>query len=113
MFFGLFFEFLPFFVNGKNGKFQRREFSNLEKAWQVEVNKAFERNLKTLKVREYDLRLTDLHPYLSVMEPEIYVNAIIKEAKNLAKSTETFSPPISYLSKQLALSLFRKYEVQN
>lgn len=88
----------------------RREFSNLEKAWQVEVNKAFERNLKTLKVREYDLRLTDLHPYLSVMEPEIYVNAIIKEAKNLAKSTETFSPPISYLSKQLALSLFRKYE---
>ncbi|XP_043484599.1 DNA-directed RNA polymerase, mitochondrial [Leptopilina heterotoma] len=88
----------------------RREFSNLEKTWQVEVSKAFERNLKTLKVREYDLRITDIHPYLSVMEPEIYVNAIIKETKYLAKSTESFSPPISYLSKQLALSLFEKYE---
>ena len=84
----------------------------MEKIWRKEAFDAFERNYEALKIRERGLLTTHLHPYLSVLDKEEYVDAIMREVKNLGESAEAFSPPMNYLSRELGQYLFKKYEAK-
>lgn len=79
--------------------------------WRKDAREAFERNYEALKIRERGLLTTHLHPFLSVLDKEEYVEAIMREIKRLGETAEAFSPPVNYLSKELGQNLFQKYEV--
>lgn len=78
------------------------------------AQKAFDRNLITMKNREglpIAQRLT-LFPYLCVLEKEEYIKAIIRDVRRLAEGSETFSPSLWSLCYELGVWINKKYEVR-
>ncbi|XP_033208635.1 DNA-directed RNA polymerase, mitochondrial isoform X2 [Belonocnema kinseyi] len=90
----------------------RQKVKELEETWRKDACQAFERNYEALKIRERGLLTTHLHPFLSVLDKEEYVEAIMREIKRLGETAEAFSPPVNYLSKELGQNIFLKYEAR-
>lgn len=89
--------------------------ARLEKHWLEVASKSFEKKLLSLKNRETYTRKTDfiskIVPYLTVLKPEIYVEAIMKEVKNLVNGSEGYSPSLSFLHRNLGSYIFKRYEM--
>ncbi|KAF7996290.1 hypothetical protein HCN44_001922 [Aphidius gifuensis] len=91
----------------------RNEVSKLEKNWKSIVFESFIRNIKNLKNDEHSPIASSmvLYPYLSVLSPQEYVNAVLYEVKRLAIGSETFSPTLRSLWRDLGKYINDKYEI--
>ncbi|XP_015604039.1 DNA-directed RNA polymerase, mitochondrial [Cephus cinctus] len=90
----------------------RRQIQILESMWHAATKEAFLREFNSLKKREIQQsNLIMLHPYLQVLNSDEYVNAIIRAGKQLAQGSETFSPSLSVLYRELGQRIFMKYEI--
>lgn len=93
--------------------YYRNEVSALEKNWKNVAIESFTRNLINLKNDEHTpiANRMVLYPYLNVLTPQEYVNSILYEVKRLAIGSETFSPTLRSLWRDLGKHINDKYEV--
>ncbi|XP_017791564.1 PREDICTED: DNA-directed RNA polymerase, mitochondrial [Habropoda laboriosa] len=87
----------------------------LESYWKKAALAAFERNLKCLKQKEcqFHNNLMVLHPFLEVLDKEYYINAILREIRQIARGLENYSSSLKGLYINLGKYIHRKYEVRN
>ncbi|RLU20664.1 hypothetical protein DMN91_007277 [Ooceraea biroi] len=87
--------------------------AELEQFWKSSVTEAFERNVTYLK--EHEIRMKSewksLYPFLQVLPKEEYINAILNEINQLAKSSDMYSSSMLALYHNLGNSIYKKYEV--
>lgn len=76
---------------------------------------AFERNLKNLKQKECQLHnnVLILYPFFEILGKEDYVNAILREIRQVARGSETYSTPLKLLHISLGKYIYKKYEVRD
>ncbi|EZA54613.1 DNA-directed RNA polymerase, mitochondrial [Ooceraea biroi] len=88
--------------------------AELEQFWKSSVTEAFERNVTYLK--EHEIRMKSewksLYPFLQVLPKEEYINAILNEINQLAKSSDMYSSSMLALYHNLGNSIYKKYELQ-
>ncbi|CAK9801498.1 DNA-directed RNA polymerase, mitochondrial [Anthophora quadrimaculata] len=86
----------------------------VENYWRKAALAAFERNLKCLKQKEYQSHnnLTVLHPFLEVLDKECYVNAILREIRQIARGLENYSSSLKGLYINLGNYIYKKYEIE-
>lgn len=96
--------------------FQREKLVKLEEHWRSTALKIFLRNLNILKNREsFNMRtkLGNIYPFLTALDTEVYVDAIMKEARELGENSRAYSPSLPALCRQLGFSIYQKYEVRS
>lgn len=78
------------------------------------MTEAFERNLTYLRKNEVGMQpgLKDLHLFLQVLPKKEYINAILREIRQLANSSDAYSESMSYLYLSLGKYIYKKYEVR-
>ncbi|KAK0087015.1 hypothetical protein PV325_001969 [Microctonus aethiopoides] len=86
---------------------------DLENSWTIAASEAFDRDLKSLKNREYQPipNAMVLYPCLCALDTEQYINAILREVRKLANGSETFSPSFTTLCRKLGKYINDKYEM--
>lgn len=52
-----------------------------------------------------------LYPYLCVLDKEEYIKAIIRNIRKLADGSETYSPSLPWLYRNIGVEINDKYEV--
>ena len=52
-----------------------------------------------------------LYPFLEVLDKNFYIDAMLREIKQLAKGSESFSAPVKLLHIKLGKYIYRRYEV--
>lgn len=84
-------------------KFQRRKLKDLEELWRVQINAAIMRDLNTLRaqIRYKPNSFMNYYTYLKALDTSIYTDILIKEIFKLAEGSETFSPTVGQLYKEL------------
>ncbi|XP_011140975.1 DNA-directed RNA polymerase, mitochondrial isoform X2 [Harpegnathos saltator] len=83
-----------------------------EKSWKLSVTEAFEKNLFYLKQKEMreQPELSTLYPFLQVLSQEEYVDAILREIKRLARSSDAYSFSLTFVYLILGKYIYKKYE---
>lgn len=84
-------------------KFQRGKLNELEAQWRVQINTAIIRDLNTLRaqIRYKPNNFMNYYTYLKALDTSIYTDILIKEIYKLAEGSETFSPTVGQLYKEL------------
>ena len=91
----------------------RSKVIELENYWKGTALAAFERNLKCLKEKEcHSNALMVLHPFLEVLDKKYYVNAILREIKQLTRGSETYSTSLKLLCADLGKHIYKRYEIK-
>lgn len=95
--------------------FQRKKIAECEEMWKKVIREALERDTNVLKAQysgtNYFYRSVNVYPYLRVLDTEHYVDVILNEIRRLATGSETFSPSLTSLSRQLGQIMFHRYAV--
>lgn len=89
------------------------KIAEVEDCWKKAAATAFERNVKCLKQKEMQSRnnLMVLYPFFEVLAKEHYVNAILREIKQLANGSETYSTSLKFLHIGLGKYIYKMYEM--
>lgn len=77
----------------------------MKENWKETIRYAITRELETIRAQHNCLksyRNVNIYPYLRVLNIEQYVDIIIQEVCKLAEGSETFSPTINLLYRNLA-----------
>lgn len=77
----------------------------MQEKWKETIRNAIARELEIIRAQHNCLksyRNTNIYPYLRVLNSEQYVEIIIQEIRKLAEGSETFSPTVNYLYRNLA-----------
>ncbi|XP_043592870.1 DNA-directed RNA polymerase, mitochondrial isoform X1 [Bombus pyrosoma] len=92
----------------------KTKIMELENYWKDAALAAFERNLKCLKQKESQFHnaLMVLYPFLEVLDKKYYIDAILREIRQLAAGSETFSSSLKSLYITLGKYIYRKYEIE-
>ncbi|XP_029040441.2 DNA-directed RNA polymerase, mitochondrial [Osmia bicornis bicornis] len=92
----------------------KEKLNEMENYWRDAASKAFERNLKCLKEEECQSynALMVLHPFLEVLDKEDYVNAILREVRQVTRGSEAYSTSLKMLYIDLGRYIYNKYEIQ-
>ncbi|XP_020292471.1 DNA-directed RNA polymerase, mitochondrial isoform X2 [Pseudomyrmex gracilis] len=85
-----------------------------ERHWRSAVTEAFEKNLFYLKQKEFrqESEWKFLYPFLRVLPKEEYINAILREIRQLAQFSDTYSSSMPNLYTKLGNYIYKKYEFQ-
>lgn len=82
------------------------------KSWKLTVTQAFDRNLTYLKQKETSKQdLKFLYPFLEILPKEEYIDAILREINQLARSSDAYSLPMINLYTSLGKYIYTKYQV--
>lgn len=87
----------------------RKLVQESEALWKVKLKDAFVKNTRSLLSHSYMNRGMSLYPYLSVLEPDAYVNIMLQEVRALAMSSETFSPSMFTLHHGVGVKVMTRY----
>lgn len=87
----------------------RKQVQECEAMWRVRLKDAFVKNVRSLFSHSYLHRGMSLYPYLSVLEPDAYVNIMLQEIRALAMSSETFSPTLGHLHYGVGIKIMTRY----
>ncbi|XP_031771738.1 DNA-directed RNA polymerase, mitochondrial [Apis florea] len=92
---------------------EKERIMEIENYWKKVAFTAFERNLKCLKEKECQQHnLMVLYPFLEVLDKEHYINAILREIKQLAIGSDTYSTSLKLLYITLGKYIYKKYEIE-
>ncbi|XP_026669448.1 DNA-directed RNA polymerase, mitochondrial, partial [Ceratina calcarata] len=86
----------------------------VEDCWKKAATTAFDRNVKCLKQKELQSHnnLMVLYPFFEVLAKEHYVNAMLREIKQLAGGSETYSTSLKFLHIGLGKYIYKTYEME-
>ncbi|XP_041982411.1 DNA-directed RNA polymerase, mitochondrial [Aricia agestis] len=94
-------------------KAYRQTLKDTEESWRDKVREAFVRNLGTLRSRSSASHTpVSLYPYLKVLEVEEYVDLMLNEVTKLVDGSESFSPTLKLLQRELGTQVYHKYQMQ-
>ncbi|XP_043674513.1 DNA-directed RNA polymerase, mitochondrial [Vespula pensylvanica] len=93
--------------------YYKQKLADMESSWREIISKAFEKNVKYLEQKEYDLKSSVfiLHPFLKVLPTERYVNIMLHEIRNLSENSQSYTLPLSVLYANIGFLIFREYEI--
>ncbi|RZC40231.1 DNA-directed RNA polymerase, mitochondrial, partial [Asbolus verrucosus] len=78
------------------------------KSWEETATKAFNRDLSALASQRSPL---NYEPYMRSIPLKDFVAIIVDEAKKIAEGSETYSPTVNYLYKNLGNKVYARYKV--
>lgn len=84
----------------------------MQEKWKVSVRNAINRDLDSIRAQHNCLksyRSVNIYPYLRALNTEQYVDIILQEVRKLAEGSETFSPSINLLYRNLANQVRLRY----
>ncbi|XP_050532708.1 DNA-directed RNA polymerase, mitochondrial [Daktulosphaira vitifoliae] len=93
----------------------RKKLTSLQDKWKDTIRNAITRELESIRAQHNCLktyRNVNIYPYLRVLNTEQYVDIIIHEIRKLAVGSETFSPTVNMLYRQLANQVRLRYEIK-
>ncbi|XP_013189813.2 DNA-directed RNA polymerase, mitochondrial isoform X1 [Amyelois transitella] len=94
-------------------KFCREKWNETESEWRVAIREAFVRNLGTLKSQSVASQSAiTLYPYLRVLEVDQFVELIMGEIRKLVDGSETYSPTLKLLQRDLGTQVYQKYQIE-
>ncbi|KAF4520387.1 hypothetical protein B566_EDAN012892 [Ephemera danica] len=96
--------------------YYREVLAAAQENWREVVTEAFQRNLETLKVQHQGyrgMREISLYPFLIVLPQQQYIDIIMQEIRKLAEGSETFSPTLQLLYRDIGTRVLIRYQVQS
>ncbi|XP_028178400.1 DNA-directed RNA polymerase, mitochondrial [Ostrinia furnacalis] len=94
-------------------KLCREKLQETENEWRIVIKEAFLRNLGTLKSQSNASHSAiTLYPYLKVLEVDQFVDLIMGEISKLVDGSETYSPTLKLLQRDLGTQVFHKYQIE-
>ncbi|CAH1639276.1 unnamed protein product [Spodoptera littoralis] len=94
-------------------KFCRQKLAETEKEWRSVIKESFIRNLGTLKSQSSASHTAiTLYPYLKVLEVDQFVDLIMGELSKLVDGSETYSPTLKLLQRDLGAQVYQKYQIE-
>ncbi|CAL7943645.1 unnamed protein product [Xylocopa violacea] len=100
--------------NNRKTSVSKKKIIEIENYWRNAATAAFVRNLKCLKQKECQSQnnLMVLYPFLEVLDKKYYVNAILREIKQIAIGSETYGISLKLLHIGLGKYINKKYEIE-
>ncbi|KAI5638464.1 DNA-directed RNA polymerase, mitochondrial [Phthorimaea operculella] len=96
-----------------NVKFYRQKLHETEEEWRCCIKQAFIRNLGTLRSQSNASHSAiTLYPYLKVLEVDQFVELIMAEISKLVDGSETYSPTLKLLQRDLGTQVYQKYQIE-
>ncbi|XP_013107948.1 DNA-directed RNA polymerase, mitochondrial [Stomoxys calcitrans] len=97
-----------------NTEFCREKLKEMETLWRAQICNAMTRDLNTLKaqVRYKPNGYMNYYTYLNTLDKSQYADILIREIYKLAEGSETFSPTIGQLYKELGQKVQQRYQVE-
>ncbi|KAM3965715.1 LOW QUALITY PROTEIN: mitochondrial RNA polymerase [Aphomia sociella] len=94
-------------------KFCRQKMQETEDRWRHVIKEAFVRNLGTLKSQSTASHTAiTLYPYLKVLQVDQFVDLIMGEISKLVDGSETYSPTLKLLQRDLGTQVYHKYQIE-
>ncbi|XP_053610663.1 DNA-directed RNA polymerase, mitochondrial [Plodia interpunctella] len=94
-------------------KFCREKLKETESEWRVVIKEAFVRNLGTLKSQSIASHSAiTLYPYLKVLTVDQFVEIIMSEISKLVDGSETYSPTLKLLQRDLGTQVYHKHQIE-
>uniref|UniRef100_A0A2S2PVK5 DNA-directed RNA polymerase n=2 Tax=Sipha flava TaxID=143950 RepID=A0A2S2PVK5_9HEMI len=93
----------------------RKKLEVLQENWKDAIRNAINRELESIRAQHNCLksyRNVNIYPYLRVLSTEQYVDIIIQEVRKLAEGSETFSPTVNLLYRNLANQVRLRYQIK-
>ncbi|XP_067622531.1 DNA-directed RNA polymerase, mitochondrial isoform X2 [Eurosta solidaginis] len=97
-----------------NVDYCRRKLKELEVQWRAQINAAILRDLNTLRaqIRYKPSGFMNYHTYLKAIDTSVYTNILLKEIYKLAEGSETFSPTVGQLYRELGQKVQQRYHIE-
>ncbi|KNC31315.1 hypothetical protein FF38_14279 [Lucilia cuprina] len=97
-----------------NAEHCREKLKDLETLWRSQIGNAIVRDLNTLKaqVRYKPQGYMNYYTYLKTLDTSEYADILIKEIYKLAEGSETFSPTVGQLYKELGQKVQQRYQIE-
>ncbi|XP_004931824.1 DNA-directed RNA polymerase, mitochondrial [Bombyx mori] len=100
-------------VESKTVQFCREKLQEIENEWRVVIKEAFVRNIGTLKSQsKASHSAISLYPYLKVLEVDQFVELVMSEISKLVDGSETYSPTLKVLQRELGTLVYQKYQIE-
>lgn len=93
----------------KGEEYYQNLVNKLEKDWKISLADSFNNYLKTLQDKQKKLNGILLIHYMTIMEPEVYVNAMLEEIRKCATFSEYYSPFSYQLFEGLGRKIMSQY----
>ncbi|KAH8413246.1 hypothetical protein KR009_009118 [Drosophila setifemur] len=92
----------------------RERLKELEHSWRKQISTAIVRDLNTLRaqVRFKPHGYMNYYTYLKTLDTSHFVEILIKELYKLADGSETFSPTVGQLYKELGQKVQQRYQIE-
>lgn len=88
--------------------YYRKVFEEHVGMWEKAALQAFNRDISTLSAQRHPL---NLEPYLRCIPARDFVKIIVEEAKKIALGSETYSPTVNLLYRDLGSRVYARYKV--
>ncbi|XP_049876277.1 DNA-directed RNA polymerase, mitochondrial [Pectinophora gossypiella] len=94
-------------------KLYRKKLEETENEWRVVIRQAFVRNLGTLRSQSNASHSAiTLYPYLKVLSEDQFVELMMGELSKLVDGSETYSPTLKLLQRDLGTQVYHKYQIE-
>lgn len=90
----------------------RDAWNKCEVEWRKRMKQMFNEKLVPLKKSLGEHNGINLLPYLTVMDPQVYVDSMMSILSDFIGTTQNFGPPVSYVSRQLGYRVMNRYLMQ-
>ncbi|XP_017021954.1 DNA-directed RNA polymerase, mitochondrial [Drosophila kikkawai] len=92
----------------------RERLKELEESWRKQISAAIVRDLNTMRaqVRFKPHGFMTYYTYLKTLDTSHFSDILIKELYKLAEGSETFSPTVGQLYKELGQKVQRRYQIE-
>ncbi|XP_075153749.1 mitochondrial RNA polymerase [Haematobia irritans] len=97
-----------------NTELCREKLKEMEALWRTQIYNAIARDLNTLKaqIRYKPNGYMNYYTYLNTLDKTQYADILIREIYKLAEGSETFSPTIGQLYKELGQKVQQRYQIE-
>ncbi|XP_055836437.1 DNA-directed RNA polymerase, mitochondrial [Episyrphus balteatus] len=97
-----------------NADFCREKMEELYTIWKTQINTAVNRDLNTLRaqIRYNSQGNMTYYTYLKILDSSQYVDILLKEIRMLAEGSETYSPTVGQLYKNLGMKVQQRYQIE-
>lgn len=94
--------------------FQRKNLVEFEKEWRLDICRAFNRDFHTTRhqIKSKGFRSINLLPYLKALDVNQYADILLKEIRILSEGSETYSPTLTTLYRELGQKSLTRYQIE-
>lgn len=97
-----------------NADFCREKMEELYTIWRSQISAAVSRDLNTLRaqIRYNSQGNMTYYTYLKILDSTQYVDILLQEIRMLAEGSETYSPTVGQLYKNLGMKVQQRYQIE-